>query len=403
MTVKLVRLGMILSWILCCFLVVVSISCSAGSPAAQPTAASQATKPSSTSQATTSDQLPTHVQKATDLVKSAMTLPTWSQYKPKEPAPAFTKGKRIAVVLSNAKSQGVTIQAAGFTEAAKAVGWEPTEFDGQGTDSGKIAALRNAVAQGVDGIDMAAIDHRLVQDPLREANTRGIPFVSTMAGNDPGPEPWQNFAGIDADDVQEGRKVASWVISDAAASGRKVNVLLFQLSVNATLVKRNQGIMEVFQACPDCNIVAAEQYTSTGQGLQELPQRAQSALQAHPETNYIVIDTGSFAQYVVTGVKQLGGEIEKNIRLISFDCVPDEIDRINRGDVECACEGAASQAAGWVAVDELNRALNKQPRAGNTIPVMLLTKDNNQGLIDEKGFNGGFDFRTEWKKFWGVN
>ncbi len=380
----------------------VMVSCTSPGPAAQPTTASQATKPSTAGQTTTPGQMAAHVQRANEIVRAAIARPTWSQYQPKDPSPLFKKGARIAVVLSNAKSQGATLQAGGFTEAARAVGWVPTEFDGQGTDSGKIAALRTAIAQGFEGIDMAAIDHRLAQDPLREANSRGIPFVSTMAGNEPGPEPWQNFAGLDADDVHEGRKVASWVISDAAASGRKVNVLLFSLSVNATLIKRNQGILEVLKACPDCNIVAIEQYTSTGQGLSELAQRAQSALQAHPETNYIIIDVGSFAQYIVTGVKQIGGNLEKNVRLISFDCVPDEIGRISKNDVQWACEGAASQAAGWGAVDELNRALNRQSRAGNMVPVMLLTRENYQGLTDENGFNGGFDFRAEWKKFWGV-
>ncbi|HEX8969600.1 MAG TPA: hypothetical protein VF937_17080, partial [Chloroflexota bacterium] len=125
-------------------------------------------------------------------------------------------------------------------------------------------------------------------------------------------------------------------------------------------------------------------------------------LQRFPQTNYIMIDVGAYASYVVQGVKQLGADFEKKVKLIAFDCVPDEVARVAQRDVEWACLGAASEASGWAAIDELNRALNKLPPAGNRVPVQLITADNYSGVTTpDVGYTGPFDYKAEWKKFWG--
>ena len=115
-----------------------------------------------------------------------------------------------------------------------------------------------------------------------------------------------------------------------------------------------------------------------------------------------MIDVGAYATYVEQGVKQLGGDFAKKVKLISFDCVPEEIARVSKRDVEWACTGAASESSGWAAVDELNRAMNKQPTTRNRVPVQLITADNYVGVTTpDVGYTGPFDYRAEWRKFWG--
>src|SRR5207245_11757556 len=111
-----------------------------------------------------------------------------------------------------------------------------------------------------------------------------------------------------------------------------------------------------------------------------MPQRTQALLQRFPDVNYIMIDIGAYAVYVVQGVKQLGPQFEKKVRLISFDCVPDEVARVAVRDVQWACVGAASEASGWAAIDELNRALNRQPRAGDRVSAQLITQETSAGV-----------------------
>jgi hypothetical protein len=82
--------------------------------------------------------------------------------------------------------------------------------------------------------------------------------------------------------------------------------------------------------------------------------------------------------------------------------VPDEVARVAARDVQWACVGAASEASGWAAIDELNRALNRQPRAGNRVPVQLITQENHAGVTTPGvGYTGAFDYKAEWRKFWG--
>jgi len=356
-----------------------------------------ATAWSSQAQAPSSDYL----KKAQELVRTSMKPPTFADVRPSTPAPPFKPGLRIAVILATARSTGAQLQARGVKEAAATVGWNTVEFDGQGTNQGRLAAFRTVLTQKFDGIVLVAMDQRVVGDAMRDAHERAIPVVSTMAGNEPGSNPDQVFADAGMDDLQEGRKVGSWIVADAPASGTKVNALLFLNPVNRTVQQRDAGVQAVLKDCTDCKVAAAETYTSA-EVSQTMPQRTQALLQRFPDVNYIMIDIGAYAVYVVQGVKQLGPQFEKKVRLISFDCVPDEVARVAVRDVQWACVGAASEASGWAAIDELNRALNRQPRAGNRVPVQLITQENYAGVTTPGvGYTGPFDYKAEWRKFWG--
>ena len=97
---------------------------------------------------------------------------------------------------------------------------------------------------------------------MRDAHDRGIPVVSTMAGNEPGSNPDQVFADAGMDDLLEGRKVGSWMVADGRASATKVNALLFLNPVNRTVQQRDAGVQAVLKECADCKVAAAETYTS---------------------------------------------------------------------------------------------------------------------------------------------
>jgi len=175
------------------------------------------------------------LKKAQELVQASMKPPTFADVRPSAPAPPFKPGLRIAAILATARSTGAQLQARGVKEAAAAVVWSTVEFDGQGTNQGRLAAFRTVLTQKFDGIVLVAMDQRVVGDAMRDAHDRGIPVVSTMAGNEPGSNPDQVFADAGMDDLLEGRKVGSWMVADGRASATKVNALLFLNPVNRTV------------------------------------------------------------------------------------------------------------------------------------------------------------------------
>jgi ABC-type sugar transport system substrate-binding protein len=286
---------------------------------------------------------PEYLKKAQELVRASMKPPTFADVRPSTPAPPFKPGLRIAVILATARSTGAQLQARGVKEAAAAVGWTTVEFDGQGTNQGRLAAFRTVLTQKFDGIVLVAMDQRVVGDAMRDAHERGIPVVSTMAGNEPGNNPDQVFADAGMDDLLEGRKVGSWIVADGPASGMKVTALLFLNPVNRTVQLRDAGVQAVLKECTDCKVAGAETYTSA-EVSQTVPQRTQALLQRHPDVNYIMIDIGAYAVYVVQGVKQLGPQFEKKVRLISF--LPHAQARLRRrvARLQPACVGPHGRA-----------------------------------------------------------
>ncbi len=224
---------------------------------------------------------PDYLQKAQELVQASMKPPTFADVRPSAPAPPFKPGLRIAAILATARSTGAQLQARGVKEAAAAVGWSTVEFDGQGTNQGRLAAFRTVLTQKFDGIVLVAMDQRVVGDAMRDAHDRGIPVVSTMAGNEPGSNPDQVFADAGMDDLLEGRKVGSWIVADGRASGTKVNALLFLNPVNRTVQQRDAGVQAVLKECADCKVAAAETYTSA-EVSQTMPQANAGAAAALP-------------------------------------------------------------------------------------------------------------------------
>ncbi|HEX8967956.1 MAG TPA: substrate-binding domain-containing protein, partial [Chloroflexota bacterium] len=224
-------------------------------PALAPTAV-PATRPAATTApaaaqpapaVASSQTTPDYLKKAQDLVGASTRPPTFADIRPSTAAPPFKPGLRIAVLLATARSTGAQIQARGVEDAAATVGWQTVEFDGQGTNQGRLAAFRTILTQKFDGIVLVATDQRVVGDAMQEAYAQGVPVTSTMAGNEPGNTPTQVFADAGMDDLQEGRKAGSWIVADAAASGVPVNTLLFLNPVNRTVEQRDAGVNEVLK------------------------------------------------------------------------------------------------------------------------------------------------------------
>lgn len=344
------------------------------------------------------------VKQAQALVEASLKKPTFDSIKPKTPAPPFPKGKKIAIVMSTARTTANQLQARGFADAAAAVGWTTKQYDGQGTNQGKINAMRTALAEGAVGVFLTATDQRILTDPMKQAFDLGKPVVSSISGNAPGNTATNVFADASVDGKDDGRKIASWIIADAAANQVQAKIIWFENRVNEIVLSRDDGMDALFKQCGSaCDVLAREQYTSPDVA-QAVPQRIQAVLQTHPDANYVVIDVGPYAVYATQGIKQLGGDFAKKIKLASFDCVPDQVKRISDGDVDAACSGIGSEYAGWAGVDEMNRAFNKQQPAGNTLPAQLITKDTYTGVTDaQAGYTGGFDYKSAWKQFWGVS
>ena len=76
----------------------------------------------------------------------------------------------------------------GVKEAAKALGWNVQVFNGQGTVSGQLAAMQQALVAHPAAIITPA-DASALQKPIKDAIAAGIPVIGIHATAFPGPSP----------------------------------------------------------------------------------------------------------------------------------------------------------------------------------------------------------------------
>ena len=91
--------------------------------------------------------------------------------------PKATAGKTIVFVAADLKNGGILGVSKGVEEASKAIGWNVRVMDGQGTVSGRTAALNQALAlkpAGIVGGGFATTEQKAA---FETAAKSGIPLV----------------------------------------------------------------------------------------------------------------------------------------------------------------------------------------------------------------------------------
>jgi ribose transport system substrate-binding protein len=325
---------------------------------------------------------------------------TWSQIAPDAASPPIAKNKKILIIDCTAKGLGCVLQGQGAAQAAKALGWTSTTVDGQGLSSVQNSEILQAVTEHYSGIYMNVIDSNSVESGLAAARKAHIPVVSSLSANPVGNGPAGVFADVEPNHFQTGVNLSDWVIADAA--GKTVNYAVFYLSADAAGLERTQGFVAGMKRCSWCHLVGGYQVYNQ-QDTNELPLRMESLIQAHPNIDYVYMDVGPYVYLLNQGLRE-AGPISKNVKVVSFDCVTDQVARLRTGTpYDAVCEGNASLQAGWAAVDELNRAFNNAPQANDKVAAQLFTKQN-IGLIKNLkiGYDAGFDYQAYYLKLWKI-
>lgn len=167
----------------------------------------------------------------------------------------------------------------GFEQAADELG-----FEGQwiGSESGDVQELVQtldaAIAQGVDGIAVAAINPSAMQSSIARAEEQGIPVVTVLA--DAADSGRQGFVGSDVDEIG---RLAAEGLSEAVGGPGTVGVVLASLDL-----ENQRQILEAFEAEIEgtgLEIVATEADESN---LDLTVQKIEAMLTAHPDLDAVL-------------------------------------------------------------------------------------------------------------------
>ena len=154
--------------------------------------------------------------------------PEWAG--PTEPVKPPSKPLHLALMSCAAALHGCVTPTIGAAEAAKALGWTSTTYDGGGTPSTANSVILSAINSGADAILFTSINPSLIQQGLTAAKKAGVPVISASSGSsEPNPTvevpPGQVWPLLDVSQsfVETGRQMADWVIKD---SGESANALI---------------------------------------------------------------------------------------------------------------------------------------------------------------------------------
>jgi ribose transport system substrate-binding protein len=320
-------------------------------------------------------------------------------------SPPVAEGKTIYNISCSPDTEGCQRPYKAAAEAAETLGWKVVNVQTNGTPDEFVKAMNQALDGGADGILAIAFPIPIVQTALQRAAKEGVWFVDMLNSKTADipsgvtSEKGGLFAEVDTDNAKEGALAAQWIIAETDG---KAGVGIVTEQDFPVVTARVDGFNEALAACEGCE-VAETLNVPVSKIATDLPSTVSQFLSSNPDVDYLFPAYGGAATLSVQGVKDAGSSVP----IVTTDANAPNLDLIKQGQVIEADAGAPLEWVGWAAIDNLNRAFNGEPAApeweegGGGIPVRLISASN-VPESDEDLTGGSIDYRSEFKKIWGI-
>ena len=107
-----------------------------------------------------------------------------------------------------------------------------------------------------------------------------------------------------------------------------------------------------------------------------------------------------------TATQLIAAGLQGDIKGAGFDCNAENIQLIRDHKVQTVCIADPRDWEAWAAVDTVNRLIAGEEPVEQSIPVRLYDVNNVDEFTETdvaEGWQGNFDFKSEYKKVWGVD
>jgi ribose transport system substrate-binding protein len=310
--------------------------------------------------------------------------------------PKAEPGKKI-VYLSSDQTNALSAQYGKFLQdAGSQIGWDVTVIDGKATAANWITAFNQAMALNPDGIAMT-LQSPSITGPLEAAAAAGIPVVGMHSTSLPGPsDEFHLFNNLSSDPAEIGRALVDWAVADSNGTARIIAIgdNIYPISV----VKTDAMVVEVAK-CKGCTLISNENIPAANVSAQMAGIMTSWVLKL--EKPFYALSVGDFWYDFATPALHTGNVPVDDVRLGAADGTPQAYQRVRDGDYQRVTIPEPIEMQAWQAIDELNRAINKQPPSNFVQPVYVVTKDN----IDDEGgpqntFTPSNNFKEHYLKIW---
>ena len=330
---------------------------------------------------------------------TAATAPGGGAWDGPTSGPAAVKGKKVVFVSLTQNSSGNADASKGAGDAAKLLGWDFTVIDGKGDATDTANALQQAIALKPDGIAIFA-DASSLQDPIKTANAQGITVIGLHATALPGPYPDLGvFFNIQGDPRNVGKIQGEWAIADSNGTARVVILTHNEYKIAET---KSDATKAAVEKCTGCKVLDVAN-SPASQADQRMAQLTTSWVQRFGPPLYITSVGDNDFDFAVP-VLRAGGLKPEDAKLIGADGTRSAYDRLHKGDqYQAMTVSEPVELQAYQAIDEFNRAFNKQPPSGFVQPPYIVTAQNvNAEGGDKNVFIPSNDYVKHYLANWGV-
>ncbi|WP_426409985.1 substrate-binding domain-containing protein [Bradyrhizobium ganzhouense] len=317
--------------------------------------------------------------------------------------PTARKNKSIVYVAADLRNGGVLGVSKGVEEASKAIGWKVRVIDGQGSVSGRSAALQQAIALKPDGIVLGSVDAKEQAELIRQADEAGTKIVGWHSTASTGPAPGQKiFTNITTNPLEISKAAASFVVAD---SDGKAGVVIFTDSVYEIAIAKSDAMAAVIKGCGGCKILSVED-TPLAEASTRMPPLTNSLIQRFGDKwTYSLTINDLPIDFMTAALQSAGKAADGFPRNVSAgDGSQAAFQRIQQSYYQSGTVAEPLSLHGWQAVDELNRAFAGEKDSGYVVPVHLFLPQNvKKDGGDRFAFDPDNGYRDAYRKIWGVN
>ena len=313
------------------------------------------------------------IRQAQEAVHTALT--SESGYQGPNTGPRAHKRILVVFVAADITNGGIAGVAQGVTRAAGAIGWKLRILDGQASVAGRRRAMRQALALHPGGIILGGFDATEQKAALTQAAARHIPVVGWHSGTRPGPDrPAGLFTNVTTDPLDVARLAANYAI---AQSRGKAGVVIFYDSEFRIAIAKARAMKQQIERCSGCSVLSMQDVPIASEQQRMPPLVASLVRKYGSRLSYLLAINGNYFVGAAAALFTLGKPGSgPPFGVAAGDGDAAEFGRIRSHNYQTASVAEPLYLQGWQLVDELNRALAKQPPSGYVAPPRLITASN---------------------------
>ena len=295
-------------------------------------------------------------------------------------SPLFAADFKLSFIVKDMTNPYYWRMGEGAKRAAEELSIEMTFVSAKvnGDIEGQISVVETELVKSPDAIVLVPMNGTALIPKIMEANSLGIPVITADTRVEDGPAKVETFVGLDERESFKG--MAEWVAQQLGGKGEVAILEGFRGSSTAEL--RLNGMMDVFNAYPDIEVVAS---IAADWDTEKALKASEDILQAHPNVDAFVGTNDLMALGAVQAVKS-AGKLD-DIIIVGDDAIPSALAALKNGDLDATIDGNTDQV-GYEAVMAAYAHVTegKQLNEWIVVPSSIMTaEDVTQEYLDRRG------------------